>query len=175
MTSEVVSSVSAEEEPTVSLTVTETTVIEQPQEVVNTITYAVPENQNGFKSWMPYTALSKNTINYKMLTEQGYVDDNGLWRIGEYYCVALGSYYSTQLGEIFELELSSGNIITVITIDHKADIHTDSNNQVTVANGCITEFIVDKQKLNNKIRIMGSVSVLPELEGTVVKITKILN
>nr|CAI9751272.1 hypothetical protein DGKKSRWO_DGKKSRWO_CDS_0012 [uncultured phage]CAI9752119.1 hypothetical protein CVNMHQAP_CVNMHQAP_CDS_0012 [uncultured phage] len=147
----------------------------QEVEYTNYEYFSVPEKQTGFKSWMPYTALSKNSPNYKLLKTKGKVDSNGLWQIDGYYCVALGSYYSKSLGNIFELQLSSGNKITVITVDHKADIHTDSTNRVTKTNGCIVEFIVDKTKLNSTIKTTGSVGSLTEFSGTVVSIAKIGN
>lgn len=141
----------------------------------NNYNYNVPSNQNGFKSWMPHSALSKSSPNYKMITQLGHVDEYGLWKIDNYYCVALGSYYSTRLGDIFEIELSSGNIFKVITADHKADAHTDFTHRYTVANGCIAEFIVSKQNLSYRIKTAGSVGTLSEFSGTYVRITKLGN
>lgn len=138
------------------------------------INFQVPENQSGFKSWMPYTALSKSSRNYKMLINMGHVDENGLWMINEYYCVAMGSYYSKELGDLFEATLSNGNTVKLITADHKANIHTDSTHRVS-GNGCMTEFIIDRSKLNSKIRTSGSVGSLSQFNGTYTKIVKIGN
>ena len=46
--------------------------------------------------------------------------------------------------------------------DIKADRHTDSNNIVTIANGCLTEFIVDSSALNRKAKRMGDISYCNE-------------
>lgn len=141
----------------------------------NTTNLEVPGKQNGFKTWMPHTTLSTTSPNRKLLSKVGYTDKNGLWKIDDMYCVALGSYYSDQLGDIFEIELSSGNKFKAISVDHKADIHTDSTNRVTKGSGCVVEFIVNKNKLNDKIKVSGNVGILPEFAGTYTKIVKIGN
>lgn len=152
-----------------------TSSIEEETIQPNTTEYSVPQNQSGFKSWMPYTALSKSSPNYKMLMDYGHVDENGLWMIQDYYCVAMGSYYSQRLGNMFEATLSNGNKIKLITVDHKADIHTDSTHRVTKQSNCMTEFIIDRAKLNANIKSSGSVGSLPQFSGTYVNITKIGN
>lgn len=192
VTSEVSSSALVEEEPTT----TKTTVVTTIATTKNTVTETqidttkqqttvknnknklnVPDlnKQNGFKSWMPYTALSTSSPNYKMLVNRGYVDDNGLWKIDEYYCVALGSYYSKELGDIFEVTLTSGSTYKIVAVDHKDDAHTDSLNMYTTSNGCLTEFIVDASNLNKNIRFAGSVGALSKFSGKFVKIEKLGN
>lgn len=141
----------------------------------NITEYSVPQNQSGFKSWMPYTALSRSSPNYRMLIDYGHVDENGLWMIQDYYCVAMGSYYSKKLGDMFEATLSNGNKIKLITVDHKADIHTDPTHRITKANNCMTEFIVDRANLNGNIKSSGSVGSLSQFSGTYINITKINN
>lgn len=42
--------------------------------------------------------------------------------------------------------------------DVKADIHTDSNNIITLANGCVSEFVVYTPSLHNMAKRMGDVS-----------------
>ena len=158
------------EETTISQVIIENSIIEQQEkQTEDGIEYEVPSNQNGFKSWMPYTALGRNTTNYKMLMEYGWIDENGLWRINDMYCVALGSYYSTRVGDIFKVELSSGEFVYFITADHKADAHTDSTNRYTTANGCIAEFIVSYSDLNSSVKAAGSVSALSRFKNTTYK------
>lgn len=139
------------------------------------IEYCVPENQTGFKSYMPYTALSINSPNYQMLVNLGYIDEYGLWKINECYCVAMGTYYSNTLGDVFEVELNNGSTFRVIIVDIKADVHTDYKNMYTITNGCITEFIVDFSNLDYTIKQMGSVGVYEKFNGTYTKITKLYN
>ena len=196
MTSDIISSEIIEEEPkTNNIIITElldnnvvntetidnvinTCDVEDKSNTSNTVVTEIkniPDKQTNFKSWMPYTMLNKKSLNYKTIKKDGYIDENGLCRIKEYYCVALGSYYSTELGDLFKVTLDNGNEFIFITMDHKADIHTDSNNQITIKSGCMTEFIVDKNKLNKQIKVSGTVSSLDCFNGLYVKIEKIGN
>lgn len=187
MTSDIISSEIIEEEPKIESNIIDTEIIdnnmidtcetEDKHNIDDVVTEIknIPDKQTNFKSWMPYTMLSKKSLNYKTIKEDGYIDENGLCRIKEYYCVALGSYYSTELGDLFKVTLDNGNEFIFITMDHKADIHTDSNNQITVKSGCMTEFIVDKNKLNKQIKISGTVSSLDCFDGLYIKIEKIGN
>lgn len=137
--------------------------------------FSVPENQTGFKSFEPYHIMPTSSPNYNMITSLGYVDENGLWKIGEYYCVAMGSYYSNRLGNVFEVELDSGKVFKVIIVDHKSDLHTDYTHRYTLVNNCVTEFVVDYNALNPIIKQMGSIGALDEFSGVYVKITKLFN
>ena len=54
--------------------------------------------------------------------------------------------------------MANGAAIPCIVADIKANNHTDSNNMVTIANGCLTEFIVDSSALNKNAKRMGDIS-----------------
>lgn len=166
------SSVTIEIETTtvVSTTPSSTEGAPTPSEPQQYTEYGVPSNQSGFKSWMPASAISKKSQQWKIV-QMAKPDENGLYKIGDDYLVALGSYYSRTLGDRFEITLSSGKVFTMVLADMKADVHTDSTNRVS-SNGCMTEFIINRSTLNPKISRSGSVSSVG-FEGTVTKVVKI--
>lgn len=45
----------------------------------------------------------------------------------------------------------------------KADCHTDDSNIITVANGCMTEFVVDFDNLNSDAKRMGIYPTVPKI------------
>lgn len=132
----------------------------------------VPKNQNGFKAWMPYTALSKTSKQGRLLA-LAEPDENGLMKIGEYYCVALGQYYGTEIGQCYEITLSSGLVYKVVLGDCKGKKHTDAKMQYSVGCGCMCEFIVDKELLKNTPAYRsGNISSLG-FDGTIISIVKL--
>ena len=55
--------------------------------------------------------------------------------------------------------------------DQKADVHTDSLNIATLQNGCMSEFVVDNEKLNSNAKRMGDISYCTDLwKSRVVKV-----
>lgn len=154
----------------------QTPLAEQPEpKYLEWIEFNIPDNQNGFKSWMPGSAItSKASPQYKLL-QMATSDDNGLWKYNDDYLVALGSFYSTTIGDRFEITLSSGVVFTMVLGDQKSDAHTNSTHQVTSSNGCIMEFIVDMSKFKSTASYTtGDISSIG-FEGTVVQIAKIGN
>ena len=126
-------------------------------EKLNYRDYTVPIT-SGFKSYMPYTAItSKSSPQYK-LQQIAYTGTYGIRQYDNRYCVAIGTAFNADVGTYFDLILANGTIIPCIVADIKADKHTDSNNMVTIANGCLTEFIVDSSTLNRKAKRMGDIS-----------------
>ena len=131
--------------------------------------YAVPSINTNFKSYTNYTLLSKRSIQWK-LQERAYTDENGLRKIGNYYLAAMGSYYSTTIGDKFRLTTDTGAVFDIILCDAKSDLHTDSRHMYTVFNKCMVEFYVDTTKLNSYAKRMGSLGVLPQFSGSIVKV-----
>ena len=130
-------------------------------EQLDYIEYIAPTT-SGFKSYMPYTAItSKSSLQYK-LQQSTYTGTYGIRQYGNRYCVAIGTAFNADVGTYFDLILTNGTIIPCIVADIKADKHTDSNNMVTIANGCLTEFIVDNSALNRKAKRMGDISYCNE-------------
>ena len=130
-------------------------------EQLDYIEYIVPIT-SGFKSYMPYTAItSKSSPQYK-LQQSTYTGVYGIRQYGDRYCVAIGTAFNADVGTYLDLILVNGTVIPCIVADIKADKHTDSNNMITIANGCLTEFIVDSSALNKNAKSMGDISYCNE-------------
>ncbi len=117
---------------------------------------------SGMKSYMPFSVgdrsiFSKSSNQYK-LQELCYTGNYGIRQYKERYCVAIGSHFNTSIGQYFDLILENGVVIPCVMADQKADCHTDSNNIITISNGCMTEFVVDTNELYNDAKIMGDIS-----------------
>lgn len=137
----------------------------------------VPSNVGKFKSYTNYQILSKDSKQWTKIqcNENAYTDENGLRKVDEYYCVAMGSYYAKNLGDLFEIQ-TEGGLFKVIICDFKADEHTDANNQYTLANGCMVEFYVDINILNDTAEQMGDISYIDQnFSGEIVSINKVGN
>lgn len=131
--------------------------------------YQVPSINTNFKSYTYYALLNKSSIQWK-LQELAYTDENGLRKIGNYYLAAMGSYYSTTIGDMFRLTTDTGAVFDIILCDAKSDRHTDARHMYTKSNNCMVEFYVDTTVLNGTIKRMGSIGVLPEFSGSIVKV-----
>ncbi|MCM1524667.1 MAG: hypothetical protein NC120_09450 [Ruminococcus sp.] len=136
----------------------------------------VPDVNTDFKTYMDYRAITDTGSVQYDLQKQAYTDSQGIRRIDEDVCVALGTAYATDCGERFEITLDSGNIFTAIVGDIKADTHTDPSNsyvELWEGHGDMVEFIVDTKKLDKHIRIMGSVGEYEDYSGNVVSIVRL--
>ena len=126
-------------------------------EKLNYRDYTVPIT-SGFKSYMPYTAItSKSSPQYK-LQQIAYTGTYGIRQYDNRYCVAIGTAFNVDVGTYFDLILANETVIPCIVSDIKADKHTDSNNMVTKESGCLTEFVVDNGLLNKMAKKMGDIS-----------------
>lgn len=148
-------------------------VAEKPVEEVKPAAGAfrsVPAVSQDFKSYTAYTCLNRNSSQWKKIQTIAYSDSNGLRKVGDYYCVALGSYYSTTLGDLFRITTNKGNVFEIILCDFKADRHTNSTHQYTYRNQCITEFYVDYSCFNSAARRAGSISTISGFGGKITSI-----
>lgn len=113
----------------------------------------------GFKSFMPYTAItSVNSPQYKLQHSYAYTGNYGIRQVNGRYCVALGSTATSKIGTYFDLILNNGTIIPCILADQKANQDTKSNNLTTSSNGCVSEFVIDYRYLNSAAKISGDMS-----------------
>lgn len=132
------------------------------------------------KTYMSYKAITnKNSEQYKYIekymtvnTKGFLIDEHG--RIG----VALGSHFG-KIGSKYDIELSNGNVLRVVKIEHKSDKHTN--------NGCeqkwdksVIEFVIDirvaKQcygVAKNGYINSGNYNNVDEFKGDIIKINKI--
>lgn len=137
-------------------------------------TYSIPDNGGKFKSYTNYRLLSKSSPQWNKIQchSNAYTDENGLRKVGDYYCVAMGSYYSSTLGDTFEVT-TEGGTFRVVLCDFKANQHTDSTNRYTAHNGCVIEFYVDMDSLDSAARRMGDISYADsKFSGKITSITK---
>jgi hypothetical protein len=135
------------------------------------------EVTGAFKSWTPYTIYAKWSKQHK-LQQIAYTDENGLRKVGEYFCVALGSYYGDEVGLLYEITLEDNGeykTFKAVLCDQKSDRHTDSTHRYTKKHGCMVEFAIDIKVAQNANSIVyhGTVSALEEFRGCVVKIKNI--
>ena len=79
--------------------------------------------RGGFKSFMPMTALSQSSPQYKYLVNNTSDVDNLRVTPDGYVAVAMGSYYG-KLGDKFLITFDSGVQTKVVKVDEKANAHT---------------------------------------------------
>lgn len=144
---------------------------EAAEEIVDEIDYEVSEYASSFKSYMDYRSLTDTSSKQYEMQQEAYTDANGLRKIDEHFCVAMGTYYG-EVGDILHIETDEGASWTVILSDIKSDVHTDSTHRYTVANNCMMEFIVDTYNLASDVELLGTVNSLG-FQGKICKVTKI--
>lgn len=122
---------------------------------------------NSFKSYESYRKL-----HYKQgeLQRKAYTDKNGLRKVDNRYCIAMGSYYSTKIGCKIDLVMSDGQVIKCILADVKSDRHTDSLHRKHRIDGSVVEFVVDVRRLSRKVKQYGDVSKINYFKRSVRKV-----
>ena len=141
------------------------------------VEYPTPNINGEFKSYTNYQLLNHNSPQWTQIQchPDAYTDINGLRKVGEYYCVAMGSYYAERLGDLFEIQTEGGSF-KVIICDFKADVHTDINNQYTINNGCMVEFYVDMSAFSSYHQNLGNVSYVDvNFQGKILSVSKLGN
>ena len=153
--------------------------IEEPEEEViqqneNLIDH-IDDMETSVKTWMDYRAITDRSSPQWRLQQDAYTDENGLRKVGDYYCVAFGTGISNGIGSKFKVTFDNGNEISVIVADHKADRHTDKTNTYMNINdkANIMEFIVDSNKLDNTAKVMGDVNYISGFEGQIIYIEEV--
>ena len=126
-------------------------------EKLNYRDYTVPIT-SGFKSYMPYTAITNKASKQFKLQQMASTGTYGIRTVNNRYCVAIGTAFNAQVGTYFDMILANETVISCIVSDIKADKHTDKNNMITVSNGCLTEFIVNSNILDRNAKRMGDIS-----------------
>ena len=153
--------------------------IEEPEEEVIQQNENLIEHIDGMdtsiKTWMDYRAITDKSSPQWRLQQDAYTDENGLRKVGDYYCVAFGTGISNGIGSKFKVTFDNGNEILVIVADHKADRHTDKTNTYMNINdkANVMEFIVDSNKLNNTAKVMGNVNYISGFEGQIIYIEEV--
>lgn len=119
----------------------------------------IKTNASSFKSYMDYRKINNKTSEAYKLQQSAKTDENGLRKIGEYYCVAMGTYFGN-VGDILYIETDEGYSWKVILSDIKSDKHTDITHTYTKSNGCMMEFIVDTKVMAKSVKNSGTVNSL---------------
>ena len=125
-------------------------------EPANYTSYNIPSN-SGFKSYMPYNAITNKSSKQYKLQQRAYTGKYGIRMVDGRYCVALGTYFKKEIGTYFDLVLKNGKVIKCVLGDIKSSAHTYEDN-ITSFNGCVSEFIVDTEHLNKAAKASGDIS-----------------
>ncbi|MGF6375006.1 hypothetical protein M2140_000040 [Clostridiales Family XIII bacterium PM5-7] len=142
------------------------------------IQHSVPfHKDNYFKAYMDYRCITDTSSKQWAMQLGAYTDENGMRKIGDYYCIALGSGFSSALGSKFKITLDTGVEFLGILADQKANIHTDSSNRfIDVGSRLnIVEFIVQDDMLPSIVKTMGDVNYTPGdiFKGNIIRIEEI--
>ena len=129
------------------------------------------DGSSSVKCYEDYRCITDTTSAQYQLQQRAYTDKNGLRKVGEYYCVAMGSYFGTEIGTRYEVELKSGASFRVILADQKADADT-CKEHIHDPNGAILEFVVDTPCLPDMARTMGSIDYIKKFRGEIKSIRK---
>ena len=121
------------------------------------VMYDVPKTR-GFKSYMPYTAITNKKSKQYKLQQIASTGAYGIRVVDSRYLVAIGTAFNAEVGTYIDLILEDGFVIPCIVGDVKSPRHTDSSNMITMHNGCVSEFIIDSKELHKSIKKSGDVS-----------------
>ena len=130
-------------------------------------------SKKDFKSYLPYKAITNKTSKQWELQQKATTNDDGIRCIDGIPMVAVGTGWGLWVGDIAVVTCANGNSFKVIVGDIKADRHTDGENKTTVSNGCRCEFIVDKDKLDPYVKLMGNIATMDKYSGYVIDIAKV--
>ena len=137
--------------------------------------YDAPENSD-FKSFMDYrTITNAESQQYKLQQHYAYTGEHGIRMADGRYIVAIGTYFTPNVGQYFDIILENDTVIPCILGDQKADVDTDSNNIITKHNGCMSEFIVDSDMLNDDVKFYGDMSYCSKDWNSPIKTIKVYN
>lgn len=116
-------------------------------------------SSEGFKSFMQYTSIKdKSSLQYKLQNEFAYTGNYGIRQVNSRYCIAIGTAFSANVGTYVDLFLENGIMIPCIVADIKSDKDTSDDNITTIQNGCVSEFVVELDLLNNHAKRDGDIS-----------------
>ena len=117
---------------------------------------------------MDYRAVTDSTSTQYRLLQSASPDANGLMKIGEYYCVALGSYFGA-IGTKYTAVIG-GKEYKLIKCDEKQAQHTLNGEGKTGTDGHLIECIVKTESLPASVRTSGNCNAL--MSGLVERIWK---
>lgn len=117
---------------------------------------------NGYKSYMDYRTITNKSSEQYKLKEFAYIGNYGICQINNRYLIAVGTGVNAGIGTYVDLFLENGTYIPCVVGDIKDDRHTLKDNITTARNGCVSEFIVDRNVLTRLVKAMGDMSYCEE-------------
>ena len=141
----------------------------KPSEIANMSLTEWSVGYGSYKCYMDYRCITDTSSPQWQLQQGAWTDENGLRRVGDRYCVALGSYFGSTIGANYIIELEHGERFKAILADQKADQDTNAEHTADM-NGAVIEFVVDAPCLSDTVRSMGDISYIEGMSGKVVKI-----
>lgn len=141
-------------------------------------------HQSDVKTYMSVHAITDETsAQYQYIHNSGEVrtDERGFLCTDDgYRGAALGSALG-DVGTRYIFTLDTGRELKIVKVEEKDDAHTDENNFYATDNGDILEFVVDTEAEymqenvhENGLVFSGNFNNCPELEGTIVKIERVI-
>lgn len=128
------------------------------------------EGHSGMKTWMPHNLFGEDTLQYAV-QQLAVTDKDGFRGVNGRMCVAVGTGVGAGVGQLIDIILANGEIIPAIIGDIKSPEDTNSDNITTTFSGCVCEFIVERDKLNETVKFSGDVSSLnPSFDSPIVEI-----
>ena len=121
------------------------------------VMYDIPKTR-GFKSYMPYTAITNKSSKQYKLQQIASTGAYGIRTVNGRFLCAIGTSFNAEVGTYIDLILEDGFVIPCIVGDVKSPRQTDSSNMITIHNGCVSEFIIDSKALHKSIKKSGDVS-----------------
>lgn len=130
--------------------------------------------KGGMKTFMDYRAITDESSKQYALQQLAVTDNHGFRKFQDKYIVAVGTHYAKEVGKELIVTIGDAYEIKVVVGDIKRNKDTDVLNQYATLSGNIIEFIVDEDKLTNKVLRTGDVSSLG-LYGPITKIEEVDN
>lgn len=141
----------------------------KPSEIANMSLTEWSVGYGSYKCYMDYRCITDTSSPQWELQQGAWTDENGLRRVGDRYCVALGSAFGSTIGTNYIIELETGEMLRCVLADQKADRDTNAEHTADM-NGAVIEFVVDTPCLSDTVRSMGDISYIEGFNGKVEKI-----
>ena len=127
-------------------------------------------SKKDFKSYLPYTAITNKNSKQWELQQDATTNEDGIRCLNGLPMVAVGTGWGVWVGDTIIVNCANGNSFKAIVGDIKSDRHTDAENKTTVSNGCRCEFLVDLDKLDPYVKLMGNIATMDKYTGYVLSI-----
>ena len=141
----------------------------KPSEIANMSLIGWSVGYGSYKCYMDYRCITDTSSPQWQLQQGAWTDEDGLRRVGDRYCVALGSAFGSMIGNNYIIELETGEMLRCVLADQKADRDTNAEHTADM-NGAVVEFVVDTPCLSDTVRSMGDINYIKGFNEKVEKI-----